>query len=71
MTSKERAEWRKQAMKLDSIIQVGKDGITPALIHTVCQAINNRELIKITVLENSCEDVRDIANEIAEKTEVK
>jgi len=69
MTSKERAEWRKQAMKLDSIVQIGKDGITPALVHSVLQAINNRELIKITVLENSGEDVRAMANELATQTE--
>ena len=69
MTSKERAEWRKQAMKLESIVQIGKDGITPALVHTVLQAINNRELIKITVLENSGEDVREIADELATRTE--
>lgn len=68
MTSKERAEWRKQAMKLDSVVQVGKDGVTPALVHTVLQAIGNRELLKITVLENAVGDIRWIAEDIATKT---
>ncbi|MBO5102716.1 MAG: ribosome assembly RNA-binding protein YhbY [Clostridia bacterium] len=55
MTPKERAELRGKAQKLEAIVQVGKDGVTPAVVNTVDQALFARELIKITVLE-SCEN---------------
>ena len=55
ITPKERAELRGKAQKLEAIVQVGKDGVTPAVVNTVDQALFARELIKITVLE-SCEN---------------
>ena len=65
MTSKERAELKRQAMALEPIIQVGKDGISEALALTATQAIKNRELIKVSVLDNSGEDTRKVANDLA------
>ena len=35
MTSKERAELKTQAMKLDSIFQIGKASLTPAMVNAV------------------------------------
>ena len=55
ITPKERAELRGKAQKLEAIVHVGKDGVTPAVVNTVDQALFARELIKITVLE-SCEN---------------
>jgi len=68
LTSKERAELRGEASKLDAIIQIGKDGINDALIFTTNQAINNRELIKVKVLENANAETKDMAETLAEKT---
>lgn len=65
MTSKERAELKRQAMALEPIIQIGKDGISEALALTATQAIKNRELIKVSVLDNSGEDTRKVANDLA------
>ena len=65
MTSKERTELKRQAMALEPIIQIGKDGISEALALTATQAIKNRELIKVSVLDNSGEDTRKVANDLA------
>ncbi len=65
ITPKQRAELRGQAQKLDAIIQVGKDGITPEVINTVDQALFARELIKLTVLENCPESAREVADTLA------
>ena len=53
LTSKQRANLRSLAQKIEPITQVGKLGVNPALIESLDKAIEKRELIKITVLENS------------------
>ena len=69
MTTKQRAYLRSLATQLDTIMQVGKGGISPALIKTVSDALEARELIKMRVLENSGENVRDVAEALAEATD--
>ena len=68
MTSKQRAYLRGVANKIDLIFQVGKGGITDNLVNQLSDALEARELIKITVLKNAPDYARDLANEIAEKT---
>jgi len=65
ITPKERAELRGVAQKLDAIIQIGKDGITPEVINTVDQALFARELIKLSVLENCPNSAREVADILA------
>ena len=65
MTGKERAELRKQANTITAIFQIGKGGVGDAMVKTVCDALEARELIKMKVLENSGEAVRDVAEELA------
>lgn len=65
MTSKERAQLRGMANTLQPILQIGKNGISENSIKQIDDALEARELIKITVLENSGEDTREIAHEIA------
>lgn len=68
MTSKERAYLRGLANSIDAIFQVGKGGISPALIKQVDDALEARELIKITVLETAPESVKEIGNVLSEET---
>ena len=69
MTSKERAALRAQANGLDVLFQVGKGGISDALIEQTDGALRTRELIKLRVLtETSPVSAREAAEEIAAKT---
>ena len=68
MTSKQRAYLRGLANKIEPIFQVGKGGVTDVLAEQLSDALEARELIKITVLKNAPDYARDIADEIAEKT---
>lgn len=68
MTSKERAELKARAMKLDSIFQVGKSSLTPQLVDAIKAALKARELIKINVLKNCMDDPREIAAIVSERT---
>jgi RNA-binding protein len=67
LTSKQRAQLRGLANPIQAIFQVGKGGISDALIKQVDDALEARELIKLTVLENSQITSREAADEIAEK----
>lgn len=68
MTSKQRAYLRSLAMTMDPIFQVGKSSITPEFIEAVREAVDARELIKISVLKNCMDDPREIAEVLAERT---
>ena len=67
LTSKQRAYLRSLAQKIEPITQVGKSGITESFLDNANNAIEKRELIKITVLENSGEDVKTVGEEIARR----
>ena len=64
LTSKQRAQLRGLANDLDTIVQVGKDGIGDNLVKQVSDALEARELIKGRVLENSMLTAREAAEEL-------
>ena len=59
LTSKQRSNLRSLAQTVEPVTQIGKGGITPAVIESLDKAIEKRELIKITVLENSGLDAKE------------
>lgn len=68
MTSKQRAYLKGLAMNIDAILQVGKSSLTPELCKAVDEALEKRELVKLSVLKNCFDDPREIAQTMAERT---
>lgn len=68
MTSKDRAYLRGIANSMDAIFQVGKAGITDNLIKQIDDALEARELIKITVLETAPEFANETSEKLAQST---
>lgn len=68
MTSKQRAYLKGLAMTMDPIFQIGKSSVTPEITTAIAEALEARELIKITVLKNCLDDGRSIAEVLAERT---
>lgn len=68
MTSKQRSYLKGLAMNIDSIFQIGKSSLTPEITSAVDEALEARELIKITILKNCLDDGRSIAEVLAERT---
>ena len=68
MTSKQRAYLKGLAMKIDPIFQIGKSSMNPGLTHAISEALEARELIKISVLQNCADDPRELAEMVAERT---
>ncbi|KSV59918.1 ribosome assembly RNA-binding protein YhbY [Acetivibrio ethanolgignens] len=69
MTSKQRAYLKGLAMTTEPIFQVGKASLTPELLKAIREALEARELIKISVLKNCADDPREIATVMAERTQ--
>ena len=65
MTGKQRASLRKIAATLQPIFQIGKQGVTENLMKQLDDALEAREIIKITILETAGEDTKELCNEIA------
>lgn len=68
LTSKQRARLRSQANGLETIMQVGKAGVSPMLISQIDAALTAREMIKLRVLDNAMMDAGEVAAELADKT---
>ena len=68
MTSKQRSYLKGLAMELDSIFQIGKSSLTPEVTEAVDEALQARELIKVTVLKSCLDDIRILAQTLAERT---
>ena len=67
LNSRQRANLRAIAQTAEPVTQLGKGGVNDAFIDGLNKAIEKRELIKVTVLENSGLNPKEAGFEIAEK----
>lgn len=65
LTSKQRAYLRSLANSIDTILYVGKGGMSPQILKQADDALEARELIKGKCLENSPLTPREAAEEIS------
>lgn len=68
MTTKQRAYLKSLAMTMDPIFQIGKNSMTPEFTNAIAEALEARELIKISVLQNCMDDPKELAAMLAERT---
>ena len=68
INSRQRAYLKSLAVKLNPIYQVGKSSITPEFTKAIEDALDARELIKVSVLKNCADDPGEIAQILAERT---
>jgi len=66
LTGKQKRYLRSMAHHLQPIFQVGKGGTNDHLVRHISEAIEVRELIKVSVLNNCMDDPKEIAVEVAE-----
>ncbi len=68
LTTKQRSYLKGLASTQDAIFQIGKSSLTPALTEAIGDALEKRELVKISVLKNCADDPRELAEIVAERT---
>ena len=69
LTPKQRAYLKSLAHPLKPILQIGKEGVTDAVIGTIDGAFRTRELLKVKVLETAPSDAREIGAALAERVQ--
>lgn len=67
LTSKQRAKLRAFANDQETVLQVGKGGVTDTVVRQADEALTARELIKIKVLENAPVNAREASEELAKR----
>jgi RNA-binding protein len=68
MTGKQRAYLKSLASTSETILQVGKEGLTPECTASIAEALAARELVKIGILQNYDGDLEELARTAAERT---
>jgi len=69
LTGKQKRYLRAQANQLKPIFQVGKDGVNENMVVQINEALEKRELLKVSILQN-CEDDREtVADELQSGTD--
>lgn len=68
LTGKQKRFLRSQAHHLQPIFQIGKGGVNEAMNTQIAEALEKRELIKVSLLQNTDEAADEAALEIAQAT---
>lgn len=68
MTGKQRAYLRSLSNSLDTIVHIGKGGISENVVKQTDEALTARELVKGRVLEASLLTAREACEQLAEAT---
>jgi RNA-binding protein len=65
LTGKQKSFLRSKAHHLDPIFQVGKGGVNENMIKQIAEALEVRELLKVSILQNCEEDKTDVAKALS------
>ncbi|NLI78069.1 MAG: ribosome assembly RNA-binding protein YhbY [Candidatus Riflebacteria bacterium] len=68
LTPKQRKHLEALAHDMEPVVRIGKGGITPALVKTVGEALQARELIKVKILDNAEVEREEAADTLVEQT---
>ncbi|WP_102274493.1 ribosome assembly RNA-binding protein YhbY [Cytobacillus massiliigabonensis] len=68
LTGKQKRFLRSMAHSLNPIFQVGKGGVNDNMIKQISDALEARELMKISILQNCDEDKHTVAEQLAKGT---
>ncbi|WP_067727351.1 ribosome assembly RNA-binding protein YhbY [Oceanobacillus damuensis] len=68
LTGKQKRFLRSEAHHLKPIFQVGKTGVNENMIEQISDALEKRELLKVSVLQNCVEDKDDVAEQLSNGT---
>lgn len=68
LTGKQKRFLRAEANQLKPIFQVGKIGVNQNMVVQIEDALEKRELLKVSILQNCLEDKTIVAEQLAEGT---
>ncbi len=65
LTGKQKRYLRSLAQDERAIFQIGKDGLSDHFIEQISNALDARELVKISVLKNNGDDLKELGFDLA------
>ncbi|MTD29733.1 ribosome assembly RNA-binding protein YhbY [Planomicrobium sp. YIM 101495] len=65
LTGKQKRFLRSEAHHLDPIFQVGKGGVNEHMVVQIGEALEKRELLKVSILSNNEDDKHEVAEALA------
>ena len=68
LTGKQKSYLRSEAHHLQPLFQVGKHGVNAEMVTGVGDALEKRELLKVSILQNCPEDRGEVAEKLAHGT---
>ncbi|MFC4356076.1 ribosome assembly RNA-binding protein YhbY [Chryseomicrobium palamuruense] len=68
LTGKQKRFLRAEAHHLSPIFQVGKGGVNDQMVTQIKEALEVRELLKVSILQNCEDDKNEVAKELAAKS---
>ena len=69
LTGNQKSYLKGLSHNMQPIIQIGKNGVNEMLVKTIEDALEARELIKVSVLQNCLEEPKMMAEDIADVLE--
>lgn len=67
LSGKQRSHLKSLAHNLDPLFQLGKNGLSENFIKQVDEALENRELVKISILNNSDMETEELSRALVEE----
>ncbi|MBR4945302.1 MAG: ribosome assembly RNA-binding protein YhbY [Peptococcaceae bacterium] len=68
LSGKEKRYLRSLANTIDPVVQVGKASVNESVLFSLNEALEARELVKAKVLKNCLDEVKDVAQELADQS---
>ena len=65
LSGKEKRQFRAQANQIKASVYIGKDGITDQVCEFIYQALGNKELVKVKILESQAEEFKPIVEKLS------
>lgn len=70
LNGKQKSFLRSLGQKLEPVVMIGKEGVTPTVVQATREVIKKRELIKVRVLQNAEDEPVDAITMLAERADV-
>ena len=68
LSGKEKRYLRSLANTVDPVVQVGKASVNESVLFSLNEALDARELVKVKVLKNCLDEVKDVAQELSDQS---
>lgn len=67
LSGKQRSYLRSKANNLNPYVHIGKEGLNESVYDQIDEVLDDHELVKIRILDNSLENINEVAENVCDK----